>query len=405
MLAAAGQDISAGKPLGTNTGAAVQGNISSQNYMKMLQSMLSGNIPDGGKITMDGKGMTMNIPKMQGTGPGGVWEGMAAPLGSPTSFQGKQWSGGVNAINPSSSPANESAGNATGLAGLGASDLAGLTPDMISQALQFKFAKEEMGQKKMSDLMDMVYKLALTEQATAQAEKYREGEPLDKPFPVGVPNIGSVTVREWNALSKGQQDYALYVHGAKKLGDDDIMSQQEFNRLDPTDREKFLRSALDDPALMKAAKDLAAAGGTKISIGEAAEKAGAVTEATDLAKAFVSVKTGGVVSDVDKVLTKRGLDSAVPTDAEFIKNYESILKKTKPDLPEGKYSRAAQESVADAARKAIRLKAIDAEVRNRVSPSLGKGEKVEFAEDENGVRGWYTVYGDGSYKLLLEAPK
>lgn len=49
--------------------------------------------------------------------------------------------------------------------------MAGLTPENISQALQFKFAKEEMGQKKVTDLIDMIYKGALTDQALATAEK------------------------------------------------------------------------------------------------------------------------------------------------------------------------------------------------------------------------------------------
>lgn len=46
--------------------------------------------------------------------------------------------------------------------------MAGLTPEMISQALQFKFAQEELGQKKLTDLVEQMQKaedLAIKQQA------------------------------------------------------------------------------------------------------------------------------------------------------------------------------------------------------------------------------------------------
>lgn len=61
-LAGAGADISAGNPLMTNVNAITQQNIQSQNFMKLLQNMLGGEIPEGGKMTMDSKGMKMDIP-------------------------------------------------------------------------------------------------------------------------------------------------------------------------------------------------------------------------------------------------------------------------------------------------------------------------------------------------------
>lgn len=54
--------------------------------------------------------------------------------------------------------------------GVSAGDLAGLTPEMISQAMQFKFAKEEMDQKKVTDLIDMIYKTSLAGEAVARTE-------------------------------------------------------------------------------------------------------------------------------------------------------------------------------------------------------------------------------------------
>lgn len=61
LLAAEGADLMGNTP-GRNLGGAIQTNIASQNYMKVLEKMLGGQIPDGGKITQDSKGMTIAIP-------------------------------------------------------------------------------------------------------------------------------------------------------------------------------------------------------------------------------------------------------------------------------------------------------------------------------------------------------
>lgn len=69
-LAAGGQDIAAGNPIGANVNAVTQQNISAQSQaatikktLEMLMKMLRGeNIPEGGKVTMDNKGVKMDIP-------------------------------------------------------------------------------------------------------------------------------------------------------------------------------------------------------------------------------------------------------------------------------------------------------------------------------------------------------
>jgi len=160
---------------------------------------------------------------------------------------------------------------------MGPGDLAGLTPEMISAALTLGQQSEELGLKKeaasrksITDISDMIYKSALADQARATAEKYRTPEVLDTPYPVEVPGVGQVTHREWKTLPSDDKAYALFVAQSKKLGDTDIMSKREYEMLKPTDRERFLRSALDDPKLMEAAKDVAKAGA--MNLGEFVER-------------------------------------------------------------------------------------------------------------------------------------
>jgi len=61
-LAAAGQDIGSGNPIGASVNAVTQQNISSQNFMNLLKKMLSGQgVPEGVKAAIDSKGMKLNI--------------------------------------------------------------------------------------------------------------------------------------------------------------------------------------------------------------------------------------------------------------------------------------------------------------------------------------------------------
>ena len=150
-LAGAGQDIGSGNAVGTNVNKITQQNISSQNYMKMLQKMLGKGLEfksdAEGKATMSG-----DLSKMMELGDvGGEVNAGIGGMGAST----PQSTGAPNPLNPSSSPAMSGA------------DLAGLSPEMISQALQFKFGQDQAAQKKITDTVDMDYKRALIGQTRA----------------------------------------------------------------------------------------------------------------------------------------------------------------------------------------------------------------------------------------------
>jgi len=257
FLSGAGGAISSGQPIGPALNQITQQNISSQNYLKLLQKMLSGEeVPEGGKVMMDSKGTKIDIPKTALKEFGSDLGGIAPDLGGPstasdTRTQDQTKLRQLEALNPfpSSQPS------------ISAADLAGLTPQDISQALQFKFGQEKLEEEKINSLIDRMYKSALMTKALRP-------EALDEPFPVNVPGVGKVTQRQWSSLPTDERAYALFVASSKKLGDEEPMTKKEYDLLDPTDKEKFLRAAMKDPDLMEAARGLAKAGATRISLGE-----------------------------------------------------------------------------------------------------------------------------------------
>jgi len=170
-LSGAGQDIGSGNAIGTNVNAITQQNIQSRNFMKLLQKMLSGQgVPEGGKMTMDSKGTKIEVPSSAGNplaGSVGLTQGSQDPMAqgkplsgaSPQASQAPLYNPNMsNFLNPSASPL-----------GISGADLAGLTPDNISQALQFKFGQEAFQQKKLTDAADLIYKSALTQRALTPA--------------------------------------------------------------------------------------------------------------------------------------------------------------------------------------------------------------------------------------------
>lgn len=137
-LSAAGADTSKGfQP--NNLNAITQQNIQSQNTMKLLKTLLG---PDGTKATFSNTGVNLTIPKeskmfselLQGTGEGGVWEGMAPPLGTPKQAPVNTPSvgGGSSVVNPFQYDLD-----------IPASDLAGLSSQDIMGALGMRLKRDE----------------------------------------------------------------------------------------------------------------------------------------------------------------------------------------------------------------------------------------------------------------------
>lgn len=167
-----GQGIQQGNVAGA-LNQVTQQNISSQNFMQMMQQMLGG----GAKVSMDKDNLSIkapsnalagimgtgnpssHTPNLQGFPAIGERAGSAAPQslssvspnvsGTNASFNpmlaaflgGNMMAGGGN---PSASP----------LGNFSAADLAGLTPENIGQAVNFKMMQEELGEKRATKILE-----------------------------------------------------------------------------------------------------------------------------------------------------------------------------------------------------------------------------------------------------------
>jgi hypothetical protein len=81
----------------------------------------------------------------------------------------------------------------------------------------------------------------------------------------------------------------------------------------PTVQEKFLRRAMEDPELMKAAKELRESGAIRITTGEKAEAAAAIKRATSAEEAWAQLHNPTQLN----ALVKKAVDDPVTANAIF----------------------------------------------------------------------------------------
>jgi len=161
---------------------------------------------------------------------------------------------------------------------------------LLSQALQLKLQGSQISERTLQDLFNAAYQHGLLEyygdQAAIQAAnvgvraeeaatsrlnalntlfKTVEGDALDQEFPIAGPGGRRMTLRQWNGLPNEDQEYLIYADSATRSGEAP-MSKHEFQLLEPTEKERFLRRAMEDPALMSAAERLAKAESTTINL-------------------------------------------------------------------------------------------------------------------------------------------
>lgn len=132
-----------------------------QEYISMMKELLGG----GAKINMDKDNVSIKAPSALFGGE----EGMSSMIGGGTpaasGVGGSAADQEFKTLNPSTSPLDVSG-----------ADLAGLTPQNISQALQLGMAGEEMDRRKFSDLMEMAYKFGTFEPRDDRTAKIRNYE-------------------------------------------------------------------------------------------------------------------------------------------------------------------------------------------------------------------------------------
>lgn len=238
LLSGAGAGL-AQNPAVSNINQITQQSIASQSYMKLLQRMLGGEVPRDGKLTIDEKGMKLDVPKSALEGPmsmtplEGAQQGSQLPGGS-----GIDWSK-QKAINPF----------ATSQPGISAADLAGLTTQDITQALQSAMGVEDLKRQSIEDVYNRMYKFGFLDIQRGQAETAR--------------------LAEWRRIKEIPEKVDVDVGGGKIISVDPKDALSYYAKVNdlPASFETY-KIARGDPEFKRYLVEMAGAGATKINIGD-----------------------------------------------------------------------------------------------------------------------------------------
>jgi len=174
-------------------------------------------------------------------------------------------------------------------------DLVGLSPKEIASALQFKFAQDELGEKSIGNLVDMIYKSKLIEKADADIAS-------DTPvFTIPGTNIGLTAKQylDWKKLSDEKKTSTIkdyeYAKGQGFTG-----SIMDFKNSDETGQWKDYQRAKDEGYegnFHQWRIELAKAGA--VSIGDLTAREQAKDTVADIG--YFSKSKGGLVDDIEKL--------------------------------------------------------------------------------------------------------
>jgi len=152
---------------------------------------------------------------------------------------------------------------------------------MISSALQIGQTQQQIRQKRLTDVVDTVYKKALIENMgmTAATAKLKAETALAKSLrksPLEVPGRGLVTLDEWRTLDTKTKAYSYYAFDAQRR-DEEVISYNEWSKQTDTPTAFDLyKLAEDDPEFNEWLTKYRRAGA--ISIGQTVERARALAD-------------------------------------------------------------------------------------------------------------------------------
>ena len=224
---------------------ATKQTIATQNYMKMVKQMLAG----GSKFTMDKDKFTLGGPSTLLGDVSGLLKDEKVPFKGAPSGMAMNVPGGQ--LNTQQDQLRQSFLNpSNGSLDIFSAGLVGLTPENISQALQLKFTKESLEQKKLSDFAKMM-----------QAIQPGPAAPIE------VPGLGKLSLKQWSSLPTNDRSYYLYAASAKQRGEEAMTKEDWVASTDVNTRIQYLEGLEGDEDLKSLAIELAQAGSVKIDIG------------------------------------------------------------------------------------------------------------------------------------------
>jgi len=282
MLMAAGQDIGQGNPLGANVSAAFNQNLQSQNYANMLQQLLG----QGGTFTANAQGFNIKGPMqaLQGGNPMGSGAGLKSlPVKGESGSVGVMQGGanvapsiagsimkgniGGSAVNPSGSP----------LGNISASDLAGLTPQDMASALQFRNADRQFQRQSVNDVINNAYKMAQMKQWTTAGTNARMKEmrllaEAVREAPVSMLDGKKLSMDDYADLDAKTKAYLYYAKDAKRRGDKVISFYEFNNQTTESSAVQMVKMAMEDEDFLDTAIKLKEAGRSQniVNVGQKA---------------------------------------------------------------------------------------------------------------------------------------
>lgn len=244
-LAAAGADAAEGGGLGKNFNNVTMQRNSSDSMTQLLTQLLGGGMP-GVEAKIGEKGLSINMSRETPVGQPGPDPGTIgiAPLAQPS--QGGATPAQATAA-PAPAPVQTSSVQPEGrlrpffsdLSGVSASDLVGLSPELILQALQLDQGQEQINDQKYRDYVNAQYNMGMLSDAqkrTALAEDKLPIEQMDansrylnamsewakmgREAPMEVPGLGKLTLDEWDKLPVDTKAYSYYVFDTKRNGEE-----------------------------------------------------------------------------------------------------------------------------------------------------------------------------------------
>ena len=315
-LAGAGGALSKGENVGGAIGNITQQNIASQNYAKMLQSMLGG-MPTGAKLSGDRDNLSIKLPTstLGDMGATGGMTGMNSGMGStaptaPIAPQGTTSNTNISQnnsmrslLNPSPSP----------LGNMSPADLAGLTPGDISQAvgLYQEHQKFNLAEDKLNTKLSAA----------------SPGAPLE------VPGIGKVSFEQWKSLDASTKAYSYYAFNAETRGEEVLSINEWKNQVDEPTQFELYNLGLKDPEFAKWLLKSKRAGATRISIGEKVETAEALQNVKNIGY-FTDPK--GISKDIEKYMASPNIeDQLIQIEPDAVDaSGNNVLQKTKAKMAE-----------------------------------------------------------------------
>ena len=215
MISGVGAELAAPDPVIARLDKMTQQNIAAQSqdktnksYIQLLKQILE----KGGKINMDKENLSIKAPSNIFSGDGGsalAGDNMKMPFDASADHKAMMMGGAVPSqyVEPGLQPLDEvrNLNPSPSPLGVNAADLAGLTPENVSQALSGALGVVDLERRSIRDVADTVYQNAIARKLRAETAAITPSIEIAP----GVKLTGKEFVDVWKAASKDERTGAI----------------------------------------------------------------------------------------------------------------------------------------------------------------------------------------------------